>query len=132
MTRARVVSPRRFWVAGLALAALASAACLPVGETTRPTATPGPASPTAPPMLKIVTPTPGTGKPAARSTPTHAPATTSQPGTYVVQPGDSLYTIALKFHVDVQALMQANSMSDPNQLQAGRVLVIPKTQNGGP
>lgn len=44
---------------------------------------------------------------------------------YIVQPGDSLYSIAARFSVTIEALMAANNISDPNQLAAGQQLVIP-------
>lgn len=44
---------------------------------------------------------------------------------YIVQPGDSLSSIAARFNVDVTALMAANGISDPNRLNAGDQLVIP-------
>ncbi len=44
---------------------------------------------------------------------------------YVVQPGDSLSSIASRFNVDVTALMTANNITDPNRLNAGDQLVIP-------
>jgi murein DD-endopeptidase MepM/ murein hydrolase activator NlpD len=44
---------------------------------------------------------------------------------YIVQPGDSLSTIAGKFNVSMDELMQANGISDPNQIQAGQELIIP-------
>jgi len=44
---------------------------------------------------------------------------------YVVQPGDSLSSIASRFSVSLNELMEANSITDPNQLTAGQQLVIP-------
>ena len=44
---------------------------------------------------------------------------------YIVQPGDSLSTIAARFDVSVEALMEANGIRDPNLLAAGQELVIP-------
>ncbi|MDD2921835.1 MAG: LysM peptidoglycan-binding domain-containing protein [Anaerolineales bacterium] len=44
---------------------------------------------------------------------------------YIVQPGDSLSSIAGRFSVDVTALMSANGITDPNQIYAGQELVIP-------
>jgi LysM repeat protein len=85
---------------------------------------------TAIPMMTIVTPTPGL-PPAAGATVTAVPTNTTTQGTddsngsYTVQPGDTLYAIAAKFNVTVDALMQANSITDPSQLQTNQVLVIP-------
>jgi LysM repeat protein len=44
---------------------------------------------------------------------------------YIVQPGDSLSSIASRFSVTITELMAANNISDPNQLAAGQQLVIP-------
>lgn len=44
---------------------------------------------------------------------------------YVVQPGESLSIIAALFNVDINELMAANGITDPNQLDAGQQLVIP-------
>lgn len=48
-------------------------------------------------------------------------------GTYIVQAGDTLYSIAVKFNTTVQALQQANNLADPNALVAGQKLKIPAT-----
>ncbi|MCM8745387.1 LysM peptidoglycan-binding domain-containing protein [Thermomicrobium sp. CFH 73360] len=108
---------------------LFAAACLPFNRA-MPTVTPT-AVPTATPLpaLPIVTPTPP--PPSLRvPTPTVVPAAPVTPGsgtTYVVQPGDTLYSIAVRFGVSLQALIEANGIEDPNQLQAGQVLVIPRS-----
>lgn len=44
---------------------------------------------------------------------------------YVVQFGDTLGDIALRYGISVQALMQANNMIDANTLAVGQVLIIP-------
>ena len=44
---------------------------------------------------------------------------------YIVQPGDSLSSIAVRFSVSLADLMSANNITDPNQLDAGQQLVIP-------
>jgi len=49
--------------------------------------------------------------------------------TYVVQPGDNLTFIAAMFRTTVEALMEGNEISSPEELQAGQELVIP---GGGP
>ncbi len=45
---------------------------------------------------------------------------------YRVRPGDTLFFIAQRFCVTVQALMMANPGVDPNNLMIGQVLCIPK------
>lgn len=45
--------------------------------------------------------------------------------TYVIQPGDSLFRIALQFGVTVDDIVQANNIVNPNLIIAGQELVIP-------
>jgi murein DD-endopeptidase MepM/ murein hydrolase activator NlpD len=44
---------------------------------------------------------------------------------YIVQPGDSLSSIAGRFSVDLTELMNANKITNANQLTVGQQLVIP-------
>jgi murein DD-endopeptidase MepM/ murein hydrolase activator NlpD len=44
---------------------------------------------------------------------------------YIVQPGDSLSSIAVFFSINLTDLMSANGITDPNQLAAGQQLIIP-------
>ncbi|CAG1012782.1 Murein DD-endopeptidase MepM [Anaerolineales bacterium] len=44
---------------------------------------------------------------------------------YIVQPGDSLSSIAVFFSISQTDLMTANNITDPNQLDVGQQLVIP-------
>lgn len=44
---------------------------------------------------------------------------------YVVQEGDSLWDIALRFGVEIQDLQSSNGIPDPGQLSIGAALVIP-------
>jgi len=58
------------------------------------------------------------------------PATTAttasgSPETYVVQPGDTLFIIAQRYGTTVNALVQANNLSNPNRLSVGQELIIP-------
>lgn len=53
-------------------------------------------------------------------------------GTHVVQPGEGLYRIALQYGVTVDDLMAANGLSNPDQIYAGQVLVIPGAQAAPP
>jgi len=45
--------------------------------------------------------------------------------TYLVQPGDTLGSIALQFGVDINELQSINQISDPNALDIGQRLTIP-------
>ena len=47
--------------------------------------------------------------------------------TVVVQPGETLYHIALRYGVTVDALVVANNLIDPSHIYAGEVLIIPGT-----
>lgn len=67
----------------------------------------------------VVVPT----SPVVPATPVPTPLPT--PATYVVQPGDNLYRISLRFGVTMAALAQANGILNVNRLFAGQVLVIP-------
>ncbi len=53
------------------------------------------------------------------------------PGTtYVVQYGDTLYSIGLKFGISWVQIAEANGIVNPNQIYAGQVLKIPAAQPG--
>jgi LysM repeat protein len=55
-----------------------------------------------------------------------APATpTPAAGTYTIKEGDIPLTIAEQFGVSIEALLEANDITDPNSLKVGQVLVIP-------
>jgi murein DD-endopeptidase MepM/ murein hydrolase activator NlpD len=47
---------------------------------------------------------------------------------YIVQPGDSLYSIAARFSISLDELLAANGIIDANQLAVGQQLVIPGLQ----
>jgi LysM repeat protein len=57
--------------------------------------------------------------------PTSAGASSGSQKTYTVQAGDNLAGIATKFGVTVQALQQANNITNPDQIYSGQVLKIP-------
>ncbi len=56
-----------------------------------------------------------------------AGATFAQVGesTHVVQPDETLSEIALEAGTDVETLLELNGLDDPNQIQAGQVLLLP-------
>ena len=64
-----------------------------------------------------------------RAVPTPNPnPSPSEPGpkTYMIKQGDTLYSIAQKYGITVQALQEANAgLSDPLTLQVGKTIVIP-------
>ena len=49
----------------------------------------------------------------------------AQTGRYTVRRGDTLSSIALRQKRSVDALAQANGITDPNRIFAGQVLTIP-------
>ena len=48
------------------------------------------------------------------------------PDVYVVQENDTLYGIAARFGVELDALISLNGLSDPNDIQVGQELKIPE------
>jgi N-acetylmuramoyl-L-alanine amidase len=61
---------------------------------------------------------------ATPPTPLPSQASTASLGTYTVQPGDTLYRLALRFHTTISALMSLNHLCSP-ELYTGEVLQIP-------
>jgi LysM repeat protein len=93
-------------------AAATTAATVAPTETTIPTATTA-ATADATVQITITTPTAG------------APQVAAVPATYVVQAGDNLYRISLKFNTTMPALMQLNGLANQNVIYVGQVLKIP-------
>ncbi|GAB4475101.1 MAG: hypothetical protein Kow0088_11660 [Anaerolineales bacterium] len=52
----------------------------------------------------------------------------SDGATYIVQAGDSLWSIAQRFRVSVTELAALNNLQDPNQLMVGMELIIPTVE----
>lgn len=52
--------------------------------------------------------------------------------TYVVQPGDTLSSIARSFNTTVSAIISANNISNPDLIYAGQSLIIPTGGGGAP
>lgn len=96
-------------------------------QTFTPSATPlRSATPTATP-LPTATPAsnpPSTGG-SSNPAPTATPTATSAVRTYIVQPGDTVFWIAVRFTTTVANLQAANQLADPNVLTVGQVLIIP-------
>lgn len=92
-------------------------ACIPDPPTTN--------IPTSPAVLDI-TPAPTLDIDATATLlagqlrPTPTPA-----GLYVVQAGDTLGDLAERFDTTVDEILAANGLTDPNDLQVGRELIIP-------
>lgn len=56
------------------------------------------------------------------------PEPTPGPVEYVVQPGDTLTGIAIRFGVDPIAIQERNNLLDPNNLTVGVTIIIPGAQ----
>ncbi|MBI5960605.1 MAG: LysM peptidoglycan-binding domain-containing protein [Chloroflexi bacterium] len=69
-----------------------------------------------------VTPTPVA--PSATKIPTAVPPVT-RPGTHVVQPGENLFRISLRYNLTWDVLARANGIFNPNFIFPGQVLVVP-------
>jgi len=53
---------------------------------------------------------------------------TAEPPVYIVQPGDTLYSIAQRFDSTVEAIVAANDIENPRLIQVGQKLIIPTAQ----
>lgn len=86
------------------------------GLSSAPAATPQPTA----------LPTPlATTTPAATATPQPTAQPTAEQQTYVVQAGDTLNDIAIRFGTTVRALQEANGLGDSDIIRVGQVLIIP-------
>ncbi|CAN5757711.1 hypothetical protein BH23ACT10_BH23ACT10_29420 [soil metagenome] len=108
------ISRWTIWVALSALFALLAAGCGGGDEGTRePTATPSQAASAAP-----------------ATTPSSESVAPQQSGgggeqTYVVESGDTLSAIARRFDTTVEAIVEANDITDPDDIDIGDEFVIP-------
>ncbi len=76
---------------------------------------PSPVSPAATPPQGSVAPT----------VPVFAAQAAPGEQVYIVRSGDTLYSIARRFGVTVQALQQRNNLANPNDIKVGQQLIIP-------
>ena len=99
---------------------------VPIAETNVPAFDPN--VPTANVDTNVPTPIPVGGVTAPQpltpggSTPETVPGTSQE---YLVQKGDSFFTIGKKFNVSSKAIQDANPTINPNRMQIGQKLVIP-------
>ncbi len=108
------------------LASLSSTAPALPTRTPGPTPTRAPLSvilnPTQDPSLIQITPTP--------DIPHLLPTPRQNANQYAVQSGDTLGSIARQYGISVEALMQANNLTDPNLISIGQTLNVPPPQPG--
>jgi LysM repeat protein len=91
-----------------------------------PPALPGFLSTDTPTPTETQTPPPPTATPTITDTPEPSLTPTPEgPITYIVEPGDTLSSIADQFGVDVLILMAYNGITDANQLFVNDELIIP-------
>ncbi|HID62672.1 MAG TPA: LysM domain-containing protein, partial [Anaerolineae bacterium] len=74
------------------------------------------ATPTSPPGVPTHTPTP---------TPTTPPGTPGAPIVHIVQRGENLFRIALRYNTTVEAIAAANGIRNPQLIYVGQKLTIP-------
>ena len=87
-------------------------------------------TPSPPPIASLPgTNPPPTPTPSAHPTPTSTVAGSQQ---YVVQPGDTLWDIALAFGLTVDELIAANPGIDPDAIRPDQVLIIPVSGTANP
>jgi LysM repeat protein len=77
--------------------------------------------------LRIVTPTPIDPR-RIPATATEPAGEISVPSTYIVEEGDSLYSIAIKFQLNLAEIVALNGLSDPNDIEVGQELQLPVTE----
>lgn len=54
-----------------------------------------------------------------------ATTTSAPPSEYTVMPGESLFSIAQKFNLSMQEIIDINQLDEPDKLDAGDVLKLP-------
>jgi LysM repeat protein len=92
---------------------------------TRPTSTP---TSTPTPVVIVPLPTPrSTATPAPYTpAPTATPTVTPTPFIYTLKGGDTLLGLAIEFDTTLQAIQDANGITDPRSLLVGQKIIIPR------
>jgi LysM repeat protein len=83
-----------------------------------------PASATASPVPSVAD-SASPAAPSATIAPSPTPAPTATQRSYKVRSGDTIASIAAKFHTTVTAIVGANKIVDPRTIHPGQILVIP-------
>ncbi len=107
-TDTSVITPASVWTSGQVPTA-AAVAVTPTISYTLPTP--------RPPGVPVLTPTP--------DSPHYQTGVARGPETYIVQYGDMLSAIAERYSVSVEAIVQANNITNPDALDVGQTLAIP-------
>jgi len=77
--------------------------------------------------------TPAPTKPPKPPKPTATPGgTADEPVIHIVQPGETLYSIAAHYDTTVKALADANNIEDPDSIYVGQRLIIPDGTGSSP
>ena len=113
-------------VCGVLLLVLAAVGCGSGDDTEQPATTAAPT--TEPQSSPTPTPTPEPA-PATETTtePTAQPDAQASGGTYVVESGDTLSSIAQRFDTTVDAIVEANEIENPDVIAVGEELTIPES-----
>ncbi len=61
----------------------------------------------------------------------HAVSAQQTEDTYIVQPGDTLRIIAQRYNTTVAAIVTRNNITNPDRINVGQVLIIPRLGSGG-
>ena len=99
------------------------------GEVNTPTPKPPTPEPSPTPTTASVTAVP-TFTPAPVPT-TEAPTITTGETTHVVQPGENMFRIALKYGTTVQGIAAANGIANPAMIYVGQELKVPSSSGSG-
>lgn len=117
---------------GLALISTLVAFAIAAGIIRLPTAGPIAVATTAPPVTATPAPTPPPVTPSPSPSPTPSPSPVPPSPTaatgeilHTVQPGETLTSISELYNVPIEAIVARNGLTDPNNIQAGQVLIIP-------
>ena len=114
-----------------------AAIILAVAWVLTPTPTPSPVAAKNPPLVfPSATPLPlnqpqlnpipsPTISQQVQQKPTEAPSPTKTPRKHVVQRGENLFRISLRYGVPMEAIVKANDIQNPALIYAGQILIIP-------
>jgi LysM repeat protein len=58
-----------------------------------------------------------------------APRPATAPRTHLVKPGETLASIAKRYHIKLSSLQAANPSVEPRRLKAGQVIALPVSRN---